>query len=422
MLKPYLDEDMKSNGVTYCFNNLMKVIIPTVQMMLNGCGLDHKAQSEVAAFLKGKEVGLLVELQKLCGHPDFNPNSSKQLQTVLFDELKLKSAVHTKTGQRSTSKDVINRLILRNPDHPFLEKMLDYRNSQKLLSTFGCPPTLEDGRVHTHFKLTIPTGRYASENPNLQNLPSTRGDPNGIIRKMYAAEPGNILLAGDLSQAELVTVALIANVKEWLDCWAHGGDVHRVNGVALTGEYDERFRTFYKNFIFGWIYGSMGDEIEKVAPRELIQRLAIKDMIANFEAHFTELLEYRANILSQLKQKKRVRNLYGRAQFYVGELTNDMIRSAYNHPIQGTVADFMHERMDMVNREIDIKIDRLVLQEHDSLKFEVKESRLEPVAHILKQIMEEPSHTPTGITLKYKVSLEKGYNMHEMEEFELDTK
>ncbi len=417
MLKPFLDEDMHANGVTYCFNNLMKVIIPTVQMMINGVGIDDKLQHEVVKHLSGRESTLLAQLRDMCEQADFNPNSTKQLQTILFDKMGLKSAVHTKSGQLATGKDVLNRLSLRYPENPFIDTMLQYRSVQKRLSTYGNPPRLDDGRVHTHFKLTIPTGRYGSEAPPLQNLPSRkRGDLDGIIRRMYAAQPGYVFIAGDLSQAELVTVGLIANVVEWLDCWAHGGDVHKVNGAVLTGEYIEAYRIFYKNFIFGWIYGSMGGEIEKVAPRELIEKLSIKAVIANFEQHFKELVAYREDILKQLKEKKRVRNLYGRAQFYVGELTNDMIRSAYNHPIQGTVADFMHERMDMVNKEIDIKTDKLILQEHDALKFEVKEERAEQVARTLKQIMEYPSTTPAGITLKYTCELEKGYNLDNYED------
>jgi uracil-DNA glycosylase family 4 len=417
IIKPSLEEDMRTNGVIYCFNNLMKVIIPTVQMMINGVGIDTKLQKEVIAHLSGRKTALLSQLRELSKHPDFNPNSPIQLKSILFDEMKLKSSVHTDKGALSTGKDVLNRLSLRYPDNAFIDRMLEYRSVDKRLSTYGNPPLLDDGRVHTHYKLTIPTGRYGSENPPMQNLPSRkRGDPDGIIRRMYAAQPGYIFLAGDLSQAELVTVGLIAHVSEWLECWENGGDVHKINGAALTGEYIEAYRIFYKNFIFGWIYGSAGNEIEKVAPKELIQRLSIKEVIANFEAHFPELLAYRETILKQLKEKKRVRNLYGRAQFYVGELTNDMIRSAYNHPIQGTVADFMHERMDMVNKEIDITTDKLIIQEHDALKFEVKEDRVEQVARILKQIMEYPSTTPAGITLKYACELEKGYNLDSFED------
>jgi DNA polymerase-1 len=416
MLKPSLDEDLRSNGVEYVFRNLMNVIVPTSQMMLNGIHIDKTLQESVKETFSEKLALMTHELVLMSGRPDFNPRSSRQLQQVLFKDMKFKSSVHTATGELATGKDVINRLAVRYPDNEFLKLLLEYRSFEKLFSTYSDPFVFEDGRVRTQFKLTLDTGRYGSSNPNLQNLPADRGDSNGFIKRMYAAPLGKIIVSADFSQAELITIALIAQDEEWLDCFAREDDIHRLNGIALTGEYNEKYRTFYKNFIFGFNYGSEGSEIEKVAPKDLIAVLSIPQMIANFQAKHPRLYEYREDVYRQVRETKRVRNLFGRTRFFVGEVTKAQLRSAINYPIQSTVADIMHEKFGALSRELDFTEHKPILQLHDALYFEVAEKNVDMVGRVLKEVMEEVTHTPAGVDISLRVKLEAGSNLKDMEE------
>jgi uracil-DNA glycosylase family 4 len=414
MIKPKVSEDIDSNGVRWVFENLMGNIIPTVHMSVNGVYLDQAQHALVREQLIQDTTRLRRELTVLSGNPEFNPASTKQLSDLLFKKFKLKSQVKTKSGALSTGKDVLNRLSLRYPDHEFIGKLITFRNVDKLLSTYGNPPVLDDGRVHSQFKLTVITGRYGSSQPNLQNLPSKRGDPQGYIRKSYAASQGRILVASDFSQAELVVFAILSNDAIWLDAFKRGDDVHKLNGIALTGEYDPKYRTFYKNFIFGYIYGSEGGEIEKVAPKDLISKLQIKDMIGNFNTVHPNMFLYRERIRKQILDTKRVRNPFGRARFFATAPTKEDLRAGYNHPIQSTVADMMHQKMPLIEAELSDQ-DKIILQLHDALYVETDKGREDRVGVILKKIMELPVYAPNGMTFQLRAEIEVGPNMGEME-------
>lgn len=415
LIKPKLDEDIRSNGVGWVFHNTMLNVMTTARMTLNGIHIEKDRLREVSTQLRKDSFALNHDLVKLSGDPEFNPNSPKQLEKLLFKTFKLKSAVKTKTGVLSTGKDVLNRLSLRYPGNEFITKLLQFRNIDKLFTTYGDPPILSDGRVHSQFKLTIVTGRYGSSNPNVQNLPSKRGDPQGYIRKMYTAGYGNIIVCADFSQAELVTFATITNDGMWLKCFENGDDVHELNGIALTGSYDPRYRTFYKNFIFGYIYGSEGSEIEKVAPKELISRLDIKQMITNFNSVHPNMFLYREQIKRQITDTHRVKNPFGRTRWFPGVPTKEDIRAGYNHPVQSTVAEMMHQKMPLIEAELG-DTDKIILQLHDALYVECPILRAPVVAGIMKSVMEQPVYAPNGMTFKLKVKCESGPSLGELQE------
>ena len=408
-MKPKLDKDIDDNGVRWVFDTLMKTLIPYCQMTLNGLPIDEERQQEVAKKLLDDKRALTKKLQHISGALALNPNSTKQLQEVLFKQMKLKSAVKTKGGKAlSVAKDVINRLSLRYPENAFLQKLLDYNSLEQLSSTYSNPTRLADGRVHPHFKLAVITGRPSSVNPNVLNLPAKRGDPQGYVKSMYVAPPGRTFIEADWSQAELVVFAEISDDPVWKACFQRGDDVHKLNGIALTGIYEERYRTFYKNFIYGFIYGSEGSAIEKAAPKELIQNISIGTMIKQFQQVHPRMFEYRERLAHDIATEHRIRNPFGRPRFFVGQATAENLREAYNFPIQSTVADMMNEKIGLFARELDLRDRKLLMPLYDATYWEVADEVVKEHVALVRDIMEAPVNAPNGMVFKLRVDVKVG--------------
>lgn len=410
MCKPGLDEDLDSNNVRGVFEILQKVIKPTCQMMLNGMHIDTNKHQAVREPLEESLEELREKMEILADTPGLNPNSNAQLQEVLFNKLKLRSQVKTKSGKGlSTGDDVLKRLSLRYPDNEFVATLRRYRELHSRHKTFVKNLRIDsDSRVRSSFSLhTVVSGRYSSTNPNLQNLPA-RTDPEGYIRGMYAAPPGHKIVTADYSQFELVIFAVLSGDPEWLEAMQNGDDVHRVTGKALLGEYQDKYRTFIKNFTYGFIYGSQGGEIEKVAPKELIQQLTVQEMIHNLQLTHPKMFEYRHEVEESIRKKHYVTNAYGRKRWFVGQLSNKNYREAYNHRIQSTAGDIMHTRTAALDEVLDLSRDKLVLQLHDAFYFEVEENRVDTVAQTVKDVMEEKIVTPLGYEFNVKADVEVG--------------
>lgn len=419
-IKEALDEDIISNNVHHVFKNLCDVVLPTCKMMLDGIYLDKQLFKDTRAQLRDDIAKLKEELVSLSGRPSFNPSAPKQVSKVLFDDLGLKSQVKTDSGEKSTAKDVLNKLANRYPDNEFVNKLLLYREYEQRYKTFiKNLRTHEDGRVHSQFQLhTAVTGRYSSKGPNLQNLPA-RTDPQGYIRKMYRAEPGNCILELDYSQQELMIFAELAGDEIWKRAFREGLDVHVLNSEALIGFYEKKYRTFIKNFIYGFIYGSQGGEIEKVAPRELIEKITIKQMLSNLEREHPWLFQYRERIEKGLYQHQYVLNAYGRKRWFVGKPTKADIRAAYNYPVQSTAADIVHEKTPRIMEVLGPQ-DKLILQLHDAYYIETPLARVHEIAPVVKSIMEEPVTTPLGYTFSLKAEGEYGPSLSSTEMEPLD--
>lgn len=411
MIKPKIDSDMRDNRVQYIFDILMNVILPTCRMMMNGIHVDLDKVEEVSTMLN---ADVNKSLQKLFIHAgqEFNPNSPQQLGNILFNQMGLKSGVKTKSkASKSTAEDVLKKLAIRYPDNHFVEEMLNYRKLDKRRGTYigNLSKNLhEDSRIRSSFKLhTAVTGRYASSGPNVQNLPQ-RSDPDGYIRGMYRAPAGYAIIEADYSQVELMIFAVLANDEPWLQNFADGEDVHANNMKDMLGYYDPKYRTFIKNFVYGLIYGSEGGEVEKVAPKELMQVISVKQMLHNLQRTHPAIFEYRFKIAEQINKNKYVTNAFNRRRYYTSKPTKADLRSAVNFPIQSTAADIMHLKTPLIDEAIDWPQDKLILQLHDAYYIEALESRVNAVASILKEVMEEPVHTPTGYTFNLKVEIEHG--------------
>ena len=420
--KEQLDEDIISNNVHHVFENVCKVILPTCRMMLNGIGLDNTKYNATRDMLTSDMGELKSKLVELSGRPSLNPSAPQQVGKVLFDDMGLVSGVKTGKGKKSTGKDVLNKLANRYPDNEFVSNLLLYREYEQRYKTFiKNLRTHDDGRVHTQFALhTAVTGRYSSKNPNLQNLPA-RTDPQGYIRQMYRAAPGNVIVEFDYSQQELMIFAELAGDEIWKEAFSKGEDVHALNAVALIGFYNKKYRTFVKNFIYGLIYGSEGGEIEKVAPRELLEKLSIRQMLNNLQKEHPWLFEYRKKIEKDVNKNHYVLNAYGRKRWFVGKPTKADLRAAYNFPIQSTAADIVHEKTPQIDElMLDNEGCKLILQLHDAYYLEMPEADVPRVAPIVKSIMEERVVTPLGYEFNLKVEGEKGPSLSSVEMEPLD--
>lgn len=420
--KEQLDEDILSNNVHHVFENVCKVILPTCRMMLNGIGLDRTKYNATRDMLTADIGQLTSELQELSGRPSLNPAANQQVAKVLFSDMNLTSGVRTKGGKYSTDKSVLNKLSNRYPDNEFVSKMIQYREYEQRYKTFiKNLRTHDDGRVHSQFALhTAVTGRYSSKNPNLQNLPA-RTDPQGYIRQMYRAAPGNKIVEFDYSQQELMIFAELAGDEIWKEAFRNSEDVHALNAVALIGFYDKKYRTFVKNFIYGLIYGSEGGEIEKVAPRELLEKISIRQMLNNLQKEHPWLFEYRKKIEKDVYKNHYVLNAYGRKRWFVGKPTKADLRAAYNFPIQSTAADIVHEKTPYID-ELMLENEgcKLILQLHDAYYLEMPEEAIPRVAPIVRQIMEERVVTPLGYEFNLKVEGEQGPSLSAVEMEPLD--
>jgi len=422
MIKPPLDEDMESNHIYPLFEREMTNILPTCRMMLNGMKINTTLQAEVGGKLKTDIATLQREMETLAKWPGLNPRSHPQLEEVLFKRMKLKSQVKTKgKGRLSTDEAVLKKLSLRYPDNRFVDALLEYRTLQIMDSTFIRPPVLDDGRVHSQFKRSVITGRFASSGPNLQNLPSgkrgEKGEKQKYIRKLYVPDPGHLIIACDLSQAELVVFAVIANDPIWLKAFAEGDDIHAVNCTTMLGYYDPKYRTFIKNFIFGLIYGSAGGEIKKVAPRELMEKISVDDMLAKLLGAHPRVKEFYKTQEDAINKTHKVKNPFGRTRHFVGRVSQANVREGVNFPITSTVSEIMTEKMATMDEELAWPTDRIILQLHDALYVETPKGRADIVAQKMKEIMEQQVIAPSGHVFNLKAEVEIGPSLGDLKKY-----
>ncbi|MBE0618003.1 MAG: DNA polymerase I, partial [Proteobacteria bacterium] len=311
---------------------------------------------------------------------EFNPQSPKQLASILFEKLKLPTAKKTATGY-STDASVLEELAL---DHPLPRVVLEHRSLSKLKNSFiDVLPSLVDpstGRIHARFHQTVTaTGRLSSSNPNLQNIP-VRGDEGRRIREAFVAEEGALLLSADYSQVELRILAHLSGDPALVGVFRADRDVHtetasRIFGVPLD-QVDVRMRREAKTVNFGILYGMSPFGLA----RQLgISREAARKMIEAYFHEFPGVRSYLEGLVEKARERGYAETLFGRrrpipelqsrnrAQREFGE------RMAVNTPIQGTAADLIKKAMVDAHRSLqEGGVDaHLIVQVHDELVFEV---------------------------------------------------
>ena len=393
------------------FENIeMPLIKVLAEMQYEGIYVDKQELVSFGVKLKEDIEVIKQEIYKLAGE-EFNINSTLQLGNILFEKLKLPVYKKTKKGY-STDVDILEKL---KPEHPIIEKILEYRGFMKLNSTYieGLIVYINEytHKIHSYFHQTITaTGRISSTEPNLQNIP-TRTEQGKQIKKAFKAQEGNIFIDADYSQIELRILAHISNDTNMREAFLNEEDIHKqvaskVFNVPLE-EVTKEQRTAAKAVNFGIVYGISGFGL---AEQLGISRKKAEQYIEQYLEKYKGVKEFMDRIVEKAKEQGYVETLFHRRR-YIPELSsnNYMVRqfgarAAMNTPIQGTAADIMKIAMIEVNKKLEEeKLNaKLILQIHDELLIECKIEEKEEVKKILKESMENA--VKLSIPLEVEVS------------------
>ena len=377
----------EAKTVEYPFINVL------IRMEQLGIKADQTKLSQLEHSLSETLASLTEEIYALAG-TEFNIRSTQQLGVVLFQQLGLKGGKKTKTGY-STNEAVLMSL---KDEHPIIEKILTYREHQKMLSTYVLPLLKlarqdEESRIHTSFLQTgTATGRLSSKDPNLQNIP-VRSELGREVRSVFVAKEGCKLVSIDYSQIELRLLAHFSQDAALLEAFKEGVDIHMATAVRLFGEAEAKAkRNFAKSVNFGLLYG--------MGPKKLSDELGItqaeaKEIIANYFASFPTVKQYLEGIQEQVKIDGYVETLLGRRRFFDYENANGMQKAAYmresvNTVFQGSAADLIKLSMLQIDTMINEELTDadMLLQIHDELIFEVEEAQVESVSKRFVDVME----------------------------------
>ncbi|WP_313500675.1 DNA polymerase I [Kaistella carnis] len=389
---------------------LMKVL---AKMELEGIALDKKWLEQESIDLENDLRQLEKTIFELSGE-EFNMNSPKQLGEVLFEKMQLDpKAKKTKSGQYATSEDILQKLSSK---HEIIKHILEYRTYQKLKSTYvdALPLQIDknDHRVHTNFsQTTAATGRLASVNPNLQNIPirTLRGQQ---IRGAFVANPGNKLIAADYSQIELRLIAAISEEENMIKAFQNGEDIHASTASKLFNipleEVTKTQRSQAKTVNFGILYGQGAFAL---AEQTGLSRKEAKEMIESYFETYPNLKKYMANQVVKAQEMGYVETILNRKRYLKDINSANFVvkahaeRNAVNAPIQGSAADVIKLAMIKIDEQLtkqNLKT-KMLLQVHDELVFEAPEEELETVTALIKKEMESAYETTVPLLVEVGV-------------------
>ncbi|CAN4266863.1 PolA DNA polymerase I - 3'-5' exonuclease and polymerase domains [Methylophilaceae bacterium] len=363
----------------------------------NGVLIDRDMLNIQSSEIGAKLVALENQAYDLAGQP-FNLGSPKQLQEILFEKLGIKPTKKTPSGAPSTDEDVLQELAL---DHPLPKVLLEYRGLAKLKSTYTdkLPRMInvQTGRVHTSYNQAVAiTGRLASSEPNLQNIP-VRSAEGRRIREAFIAPKGSYIVSADYSQIELRIMAHLSQDAGMLEAFANNEDIHRATAAEIFGversAVDNEQRRYAKVINFGLIYGMSAFGL---AQNLNIERSAAASYIGRYFARYTGVREYMQDTREIAKAQGYVETYFGR-RLWVPEINSSNVqrrngaeRAAINAPMQGTAADLIKLAMIAVDkwlREEKLQT-KLIMQVHDELVLEVPDNELELVKYSLPKLMQ----------------------------------
>lgn len=399
-LKQLLEKELGINKLEDLFYKMEMPLMRVLAVMeRNGVRIDTEALRESSVILTREMEALEKEIQQMAGI-SFNVSSPMQVGQVLFERLKIdEKAKKTKTGQYSTSEDILEKLRSK---HPIVGKILDYRGIKKLLSTYidALPQMVnpKTGKIHTSYNQAIAaTGRLSSTNPNLQNIP-VRDEQGREIRKAFVPEEGEIFMSVDYSQIELRIMAHLSSDENMIEAFNNGYDVHAATASKIfkvpIEEVTPDMRRKAKTANFGIIYGisTFG-----LADRLNIPRAEAKELIDGYFATYPAVKKYMDETIQKAKEKGYVETIYGRKRFLPDINSQNSVvrgyaeRNAINAPIQGSAADIIKLAMIHIQQRIDhekLKT-KMTMQVHDELNFSVPEDELEKVKTLVVNEMEQ---------------------------------
>ena len=403
-----------------------KMELPVAQVLFemerNGVQIDRAELARQSEELGAELMKLEQEAYAAAGQP-FNLNSPKQLQEILFDKMGIptKGLKKTAKGGISTNEAVLEQLA---PDYPLPKIILQNRSLAKLKSTYTdkLPEMIspKDGRVHTTYAQAVAiTGRLASNNPNLQNIP-IRTAEGRRVRRAFTAPQGSVIVSADYSQIELRIMAHLSGDKTLITAFQNGEDVHRRTAAEVFGTAPENVsseqRRYAKTINFGLIYG-MGQY--GLAKSLGIDNISAKNFIDRYFARYPGVAEYMQRTKEQAAAQGFVETLFGR-RLYLPDIHNKNAnaragaeRAAINAPMQGTASDLIKRAMIDVSRWLsdDLLQSKLIMQVHDELVLEVPEAELDLVKEKLPQIMAKVDEGMLNVPLVAEVGV--GMNWEE---------
>ena len=389
------------------------------KMENTGVCVDVQYLKELSFFMSRKLADLEDIIYQLAGE-SFNINSTKQVASILFDKLGIKSK---KKRSRSTNAEILEDLA---EEYEICDYILQHRKYSKLKSTYtDALPALiskRDGRIHTTYNqaLTV-TGRLSSSNPNLQNIPIRTEEGNKIRAAFCTKDKENsLILSADYSQIELRLLAHISEDKNLIDDFNSGVDVHTMTASKVFGiapdEVSKDMRRKAKAVNFGIVYGQSRYGLAKnlgITPAEA------QEFINKYFEHYPNVKQYMNKTFQFVNENDYVETMFGRKRYLASELASPnyqirefATRAAINQPIQGSAADLIKMAMIEVEKQLETKNlkTKMIMQVHDELVFEVPKNELETVKELVKTAMElgQPLKVPLELDIQYGPTWKEG--------------
>ncbi|SIO52896.1 DNA polymerase I [Rhodovulum sp. ES.010] len=417
LFKPQLH----THRVTTVYETLERPLVPVLaQMERTGIKVDRDTLSRMSNAFSQKMAGLEAEIHELAGET-FNVGSPKQLGEILFDKMSLSGGKKGKTGAYATGADVLEDLAAEGHDLP--ARVLDWRQLSKLKSTYT--DALQDhinpdtGRVHTSYVITgAVTGRLASTDPNLQNIP-VRTEEGRRIREAFVADEGKVLVSLDYSQIELRILAHVAGIDALKAAFRDGQDIHAMTASEMFDvpmeDMTPEIRRQAKAINFGVIYGISGFGL---ARNLRIPRAEAQGFIDRYFERFPGIKAYMDETVAFAKANGYVQTLFGR-RIHTPEIgakgpqAGFAKRAAINAPIQGTAADIIRRAMIRMPDAIADLPAKMLLQVHDELIFEVETSAADEVADAVREVMEGAALPAVKLDVPLVVDAGQGANWAE---------
>jgi len=421
-LKTRLDKE-KLNKIYETFEKPMVKLLSKLES--NGIKVDDIYLKKLSKNFEEKLKKIEKKIYSIAGK-EFNIASPKQLGEIIYNELKITKLKKTKKGGLATSANILEDLAIAG--HEFPNLVLEWRQISKLKNTYS--DALQDHiskktkRVHTSFLLAATnTGRLASSDPNLQNIP-IKSEEGKEIRKAFIADKKNILISADYNQIEMRILADMADVKELKKAFKNNEDIHSLTASQVfnvpINEVNEDLRRKAKTINFGIIYGITQYGLAKqisVSNQEAL------DFINSYFKKFPQIKEYMNSTISACRKQGYVSNIFGRRIHLKGindknfSIRSFQERAAINAPIQGSAADIIRLAMIKINRliEEDKKLKtKMLLQIHDELIFECSEKDQEYVKKTIKDAMVSISKSEHHMfSIPLEVNVNSGYNWGE---------
>ncbi|MCA1405791.1 DNA polymerase I [Ensifer sp. IC3342] len=420
VLKPQL----ASKGLTRVYERLERPLVGVLaHMEERGITVDRQILSRLSGELAQGAAALEDEIYRLAGET-FTIGSPKQLGDILFGKMGLPGGSKTKTGQWSTSAQVLEELAAEGHELP--RKIVDWRQLTKLKSTYtdALPGFVhpETRRVHTSYALAATTtGRLSSADPNLQNIP-VRTIEGRKIRTAFIATPGHKLVSADYSQIELRVLAHVADIPQLRQAFADGVDIHAMTasemfGVPVDGMPGE-IRRRAKAINFGIIYGISAFGL---ANQLSIERSEASEYIKKYFERFPGIRDYMENTKTFAREHGYVETIFGRRAHYPDIRSSNPSHRAFNErasinaPIQGSAADIIRRAMVKMEPALEAaKLSaRMLLQVHDELIFEVEDGEIERTIPVIVSVMENAAMPALSMKVPLKVDARAAHNWDE---------